>query len=64
METLMSDKKEIVETVYGKYNKYEIMKESGGVFTSPKFYVYKDGKPFKGSFSSLRDAIEVAKNPG
>ncbi len=24
----MSDKKEVVETVYGKYRKYEILKES------------------------------------
>ena len=58
----MSDKKEVVETVYGKYNKYEIMKESGGVFGNPRFYLYKDGKPYRGSFSSLRDAVEAAKS--
>lgn len=55
---------EVVETVYGKYSKYEIIKESGGVFGSPKFYVYKDGKYHRGSFSSLRDAVEAAKEEG
>jgi hypothetical protein len=54
----------VVETVYGKYSKFEIVEESGGVFGSPKFYIYKDGKYHRGSFSSLRDAVEAAKEEG
>lgn len=56
--------KTVVETVYGKHHKYEVMKDAGGVFGSPKYYVYKDGKPYRGSFSSLRDAVEAAKSEG
>ncbi|MBV5273972.1 MAG: hypothetical protein JZU52_10115 [Lamprocystis purpurea] len=55
---------EVVETIYGKYSKYEIVKESGGVFGSPKFYIRKDGKPFKGSYSSLAAAVDAAKREG
>jgi hypothetical protein len=56
----MSDD-EIVETLYGKYSKYEIVKQSGGVFTSTKFYIRRDGKPHRGPYSSLRAAVEVAE---
>lgn len=58
----MNDKT-VVETIIGKHHKYEIMKESH-VIGSTKYYVYKDGKPYRGSFSSLRDAVEAAKNEG
>lgn len=56
--------KVVVETVHGKYSKYEIVKDAGGIFSSPKFYVWKDGKPFKGSYSSLAAAVEAAKKAG
>lgn len=59
----MSDK-ELVETVYGKHHVYEIYRKSGGVFGSSKYYVYRDGKPHLGSFSSLRDAVERAQREG
>jgi hypothetical protein len=52
----------VVETVYGKYHKYEVIKKSDTFGT--KFYVHKDGKPFKGSYSSLSIAVEVAKSAG
>ena len=55
--------KTVVETIYGKHHKYEIMKESG-VIGSTKYYVFRDGKPFKGSFGSLLDAVEAAKKEG
>lgn len=55
--------KQVVETVYGKYSKFEIVKQSS-FLGSPKFYIYKDGKYHRGSFSSLRDAVEAAKNEG
>jgi hypothetical protein len=48
--------KDVVETVYGKYYKYEIVRD--GV----KFY--RDGKYHRGSFSSLHDAVEAAKQEG
>jgi hypothetical protein len=51
---------ETVETIYGKYSKFEVVKESS-ILGDPKFYVVKDGKPHRGSFSSLRDAVEAAK---
>lgn len=53
-------KGEVIETVYGKYSKYDVVKEPGGVFSGPKFYIYKDGKYHRGSFSSLRDAVDAA----
>lgn len=54
----MSDKKEVVETMYGKYNKWEVMKDPVGLFGSRKFYAYKDDKPYRYSFLSLLDAVE------
>ena len=51
--------KTVVETIYGKYSKFEIVKDSGVMST--KFYVRKDGKPHRGSFSSLAAAVEAAK---
>ena len=56
----MSDK-QVVETIYGKYNKYEIVKDAGGVFTGPKFYIRKNGKAFRGPYSSLPAAVEAAR---
>jgi len=55
--------KTVVETIYGKYSKYEIVKDSP-MLGSPKFYVRKDGKPYRGSFSSLAAAVEVARKEG
>lgn len=58
----MSDKK-VVETIYGKYHKFEIVRDDG-FFGSIKFYVRKDGEPFKGSYSSLSSAVQAAKDEG
>ncbi len=55
----MSDSK-VVETIYGKYSKYEIVKQSR-ILSGPTFYIHKDGEPHRGSFSSLKDAVEAAK---
>lgn len=51
----------VVETVYGKYCKYEVVKKPGGVFTSAQFFIRKDGKPHKGPYGSLRDAVRAAE---
>lgn len=53
--------KEVVETIYGKMSKYEIVKDPGGLFGDPKFYIRKNGKPFKGSYSTLKAAVEAAQ---
>jgi hypothetical protein len=52
-------KKEVVETVYGKYSKYEVVKSSGMLSTT--FSVYKNGAYHRGSFSSLAAAVKAAK---
>lgn len=54
----------LVETIYGKYHKFEIVRDSGGVFGSPKFYIRRDGKPFRGPYSALSAAVEDAKKEG
>jgi hypothetical protein len=54
--------KKVVETVYGKYSKYEIVKSSGVLST--KFYVRKDGDVATGKFSSLKAAVEWAEKKG
>ncbi len=51
----MPDRPEVIETVFGKYSKFEVVKNAG------LFYVRKDGKPYRGSFSSLADAVRAAK---
>jgi hypothetical protein len=51
----------VVETIYGKFSKYEIVKDLGDAFSGPKFYIYQDGKYHRGSFPSLREAVETAK---
>lgn len=60
--TVMADE-QIVETVYGKYSKYEIVKKSS-LLGSPKFYIRKNGKPHRGPFSSLKAAVETAQKEG
>lgn len=51
--------KKVVETVYGKYSKYEIVKKTSVLST--KFYVRKDGDVATGKFSSLKAAVEWAE---
>ena len=55
----MADEQEI-ETFYGKHNKFSIIRKSD--ILSTKYYVYKDGKPHRGYFSSLSAAVEAAKD--
>jgi hypothetical protein len=51
----------IVETIYGKHHRYEIIKNVGW---SISFSIYRDGKYYKGSYDSLARAVEVARNEG
>jgi hypothetical protein len=55
----MSDRK-VVDVVYGKTHKYEIIKSEGGFLSGSSFYVYRDGKHLA-SYSSLRNAVERAQ---
>ena len=55
----MSDK-ELVATIYGKYNKYEIVKTSP-IFGDPEFYIRKNGKPHRGAYASLQAAVRAAE---
>lgn len=58
----MADK-QVVETIYGKTHKYEIVKSSG-LISSATFYIHRDGSPYKGSYSSLSAAVDAAKTLG
>ena len=58
----MSDKV-VVEIVYGKYSKFEVV-ETSGLLSSPSFSIYRDGKYYKGSYNSLAAAVEAAKREG
>jgi hypothetical protein len=55
----MADKK-LVETIYGRRNKFEIYKNSK-LFGSTDFSVYKDGGYWK-TFDTLSSAVEKCKN--
>lgn len=57
----MADKT-VVHTLFGKHSKYEIVKVSG--FWTTKFYIRKAGKPHRGSFPSLKSAVEAAEKEG
>jgi hypothetical protein len=54
----MSDRT-AVHTVFGKHSRYDIMKVSG--WLGIKFYIWKDGRPDSGSFSTLKAAVEAAE---
>lgn len=51
----------VIEVVYGKYSKYEIVKKSGMLSTD--IVLRKDGK-FVSSYSSIQDAVDAAKKKG
>ena len=49
----------VVEIVYGKYSKFEVVQLSGGWFA--KFYVRKDGRPHRGPYHDAETAIAAAE---
>jgi hypothetical protein len=53
--------RQVMETIYGKLHKYEIVKSPGGLLTSTTFSIYRDGQYYRGSYSSLSAAVEAAK---
>jgi len=59
----MNDK-DVVEVIYGKHSKYEIVRNRGGLLTSTTYSIHKNGKYHRGSFSSLAAAVEAARKEG
>ena len=54
----------IVETIYGKHSKYEIMQVPGGLLSSTSYVIYRNGSYDRGSFSSLAAAVQAARKDG
>lgn len=54
---------QVIEVIYGQYYKYEIVKNTG-LLKSPNFSIYRDGRYFKGGYSSLAQAVAVARAAG
>lgn len=52
--------KKIISTHYGKHSKYEVVKDEG--YFETKYYVLKNGKAHRGSFSSLGAAIKACED--
>ncbi len=48
-----------IETLYGKYSKYEITKKDG-ILTSSSFLIYRDGSFWK-SRKTLSEAVELCR---
>ena len=49
----------VVETIYGKVSKYEIVRKS--IFGGFEFYIYKDGQYWAGTFPTLSAAVDYVK---
>ena len=48
--------KEVIETIHGKHNVYEVIKD-GSVIGPTKYYVRSSDSNVSGTFSSLADAV-------
>lgn len=55
-------KGKILETIYGRYSKYEIFRRA--TFMGYEFYIYKDGEYWTGTFPSLKAAVQYVKAKG
>jgi len=51
--------KTLIETVIGKYHKYDIYRSK--TFMGYEFWIYRDGERYRGTFSDLQSAIDAAK---
>lgn len=56
--------RKVVETIHGKRHKYDIIRESPIFLGKDKFYVWRDGEPFRGAYSTLAAAVEAARKAG
>lgn len=59
----MADK-DVVEVIYGKHSKYEIVRSKGNLISSTTYSIHKNGEYHRGSFDSLAKAVEAAKEEG
>ena len=57
----MSDS--VVETIYGKHTKYEVIRKSSTVFAT-KYVVKSSSGKYSGEFSTLVAAVEWARRQG
>lgn len=57
----MTDRK-VIETVYGKHHKYEVVRVDRTFSTD--IVLYRDGEYWKGTYSTVAAAIEAAKKAG
>lgn len=63
----MARVRKIVEVLYDKRSKYEIVRTTDdGIFSlgSEDFYVLRDGRQVAGRYSNLRDAMAWAERQG
>lgn len=54
--------KKVIETIYGKFHKYEVVR-TDRTFSS-EISLYRDGEYWKGTYSSVEDAVEAARKAG
>ncbi len=52
-------KGDIKATVYGKHYKYEVRESGMGMSLGPTYVIYRDGKYWRGEFSTLKAAMRV-----
>lgn len=61
----MGKSRTIVEVLYDRRSKYEVVRiDGGGIFSETDFYVFRDGKQVAGRYANLRDAIAWAERQG
>ena len=53
----------VVETIYDKHNKYEVIKKSSAILDT-KYVVSLSSGKYSGEFSSLAAAVEWARKQG
>jgi hypothetical protein len=56
--------KDVVEVIYGKHAKYEVVRIPGGFLTSTEYVIYKNGEYHRGTFKSLAEAVSAARKEG
>lgn len=55
----MAEKK-LIETIIGKYHKYEIYRSPTTLGLGYDFWIYRDGERYRGKYSDLQSAIDAA----
>lgn len=62
LENDVVSEKKLVETLHGRYHKYQIYRSS--TFLGYEFWIYRDGERYRGTFKTLQAAVEAAKKEG